>query len=231
MKKPHRKNNARLADNATAQAGQGPVRRCAVTRETRPQTELLRFVLSPEADVTPDFSSKLPGRGVWLVPEKEVLSQAISKKAFAASFKTAVKVPDNLNDVVEEGLLRRCLNLLGFAKKAGHVILGFDQVRVEVRRSEPSIMLEASDGASDGRSKVLSLVAAQYQNINIFGGFTSSELGMAFGRDHVVHGCVREAPVKQALLHSYKRLAGFRETPEDGWLSSIGTIAETPRNT
>lgn len=221
MKKPHRKNNARIADKSGARTGNVPVRRCIVTRETRPQNELLRFALSPDGVVTPDVSGKLPGRGVWLTPDQDVLAQAISKKSFASGFKSAAKAPDGLIEAVEQGLLSRCLNLLGLAKKAGHVVLGFDQVRTEIKTTKPAIIIEASDGAKDGRQKILSLVTAKYESAEIIGGLASSELGMAFGRDHVVHGCVREASVKHILLESYKMLTGFRGAPEKGWLPEL----------
>ncbi|MCF6303503.1 MAG: DUF448 domain-containing protein, partial [Devosiaceae bacterium] len=41
------------------------VRECALTRDSKPVAELLRFALSPQGELVPDIDAKAPGRGVW----------------------------------------------------------------------------------------------------------------------------------------------------------------------
>ena len=105
------------------------------------------------------------------------------------------------------------------AKRAGKVTLGFDQVRDSLRKSAPGILLEASDGAEDGRNKVYFLAKAIYELVSVSGGLTSSELGMAFGRTHVIHGLLHAGAFSKRWSQDYQRLAGFRHLPEAKWFS------------
>jgi hypothetical protein len=80
-------------------------------------------------------------------------------------------------------------------------------------------MLEASDGAEDGRSKLYFLAKGLYSGVEVAGALTSAELGMAFGRERVIHGLVRKGPFAKALKAAYARLTGFRERPELDWFT------------
>ena len=218
MTKPHRKSDPRLAGTAgDTTNGEGPVRQCAVTRERLAQTEMVRFVLSPDMVVTPDINAKLPGRGVWVKADRDSVALAAAKGAFARGFKEKVKVPEGLADQVEDLLLKRCQNVLGMAKKAGGVILGYDQVKDALRKKTHGILLEASDGAEDGRNKVYFLAKALYSSVNVAGALSSVELGMAFGRERVIHGLIRKGAIAKTWTLAYRRLTGFREAPELNW--------------
>ena len=52
-----------------------PERRCIVTRETGPKAGLIRFVIGPDGEVTPDLAGKLPGRGLWVAADRATLEQ------------------------------------------------------------------------------------------------------------------------------------------------------------
>ena len=221
MTKPHPKSDAELTgtEGQPADGSEASVRQCAVTRERLGKDALVRFVLSPDGVVTPDVAEKLPGRGVWVTADRRVLEEAVKKKAFARAFKSDVKVPEGLPDTVEHLLVQRFVGLLGMAKKGGDIVLGFDQVRAALEKRPPGFMLEAADGAEDGRSKLYFLAKALYSGVEVAGALSSAELGMAFGRERVIHGLVRKGPFAKALKAAYARLAGFRERPELDWFS------------
>ncbi|MEM1105695.1 MAG: RNA-binding protein [Pseudomonadota bacterium] len=199
-----------------------PERTCAVTRQTRPRAELIRFVLGPDGAVHPDVTAKLPGRGVWLVPTREIVDLAIAKGAFSRGFKAQVAAPEDLSDRVEAGLLARCTAVLGLARKAGLVVAGFDQVRASLRKAKPAWLIEARDGAGDGRAKVLSLAAASHPGVPVAGALSSAELGMAFGREGVIHALLRPGPMVNSWSLAYGQLKGFRRAPEDHWTTTGG---------
>ncbi|MFN3609050.1 MAG: RNA-binding protein [Hyphomonas sp.] len=222
MTKPHPESDPRLiAENDENGLGEedasSPERQCAVTRERLPKAAMLRFVLSPDGVVTPDISERLPGRGVWVKAERSLIEQAAKKGAFARGFKTQVKVPEGLCDLIERLLLKRCVDTLALARKAGQAICGFDQVRDALRGGYPAFLLEAADGAEDGRSKVYFLAKALYSDVKVAGALSAPELGMAFGRDRVIHGLVRRGAIAETWEIAYRRLIGFREAPELTW--------------
>ncbi len=197
----------------------GPVRQCAVTRESLSQDELIRFVRSPDGVAVPDVSAKLPGRGAWLEADRAVIQKAIKTDALSRAFKARTSMTEGVLELIEAQLVQRCLGLLGMARKAGAVILGFDQVRAYLRKDAPGYLLEASDGSEDGRNKVHFLAKAMYDSPKVAGALTSAELGMAFGRERVIHALLQEGSLSDSFGTAYRRLTGFRAAPEIDWFS------------
>lgn len=208
----------RLEAQQASRAGR-LLRQCAVTRERLAPDALIRFVRSPDGIVVPDGFGKLPGRGVWVSADQETLNTALQSDAFSRAFKARSTAMEGLADEVERQLLQRCTGLLGMAKKSGAAVLGFDQVRDYIRRQEPGLLLEASDGAEDGRNKVHFLAKAIYEDVKVAGALSSAELGMAFGRQHVIHALLEHGSLADAFSVAYRRLTGFRVAPETGWFS------------
>ena len=205
---------------AKRRSAETPERQCAVTRERCAPAMMVRFARAPDGTVTPDVSAKLPGRGVWVTATKPVLEKAIDTNVFAHGFKSQVMIPDDMVSMVENLLLQRCLGLLGMAKKGGAVILGFDQVRAELKSRPPGWLIEASDGSADGRGKVYSLAKALYETPRMASRLSSAELGMALGRERVIHGLISKGPFAKRWTVEYARLSGFRDPLEDDWFSS-----------
>ena len=209
-------------------AGRDPERRCIATMERRPQGQLIRFVLSPDAQVTPDISARLPGRGAWVTANRESVDLAAKRGAFARAFKAQVKLPQDLSAQAEAMLVRRALDMLGLAKRSGELILGFEQVREEIRESRPACLLAASEASEDQRGKVLALVRGLYgpqpgENPGKRGlppatdCFSGDEMGMALGRERVVHACVKQGRIAHTWLGELARLSGFRRVWLPGW--------------
>ena len=217
---PSRRNEPlrRLKASRTERTG-GPVRQCIVSRESLPPDQLIRFVRSPDGEAVPDVSGKLPGRGAWIKADQACIEQAIARDAFSRAFKAKTRPADDLTGMIERQLAERCMGILGMARKAGHVVIGFDQVRAYLRKKAPGWILEASDGSEDGRNKVHFLAKAMYDTPRTAGALTSAELGMALGRERVIHALLQEGPLSDSFGSAYRRLTGFRAAPERDWFS------------
>lgn len=225
--------------------GAAPERRCIATMTVRPQAEMIRFVLSPDGVVTPDLAMRLPGRGAWVGADRASLEMAIRKGAFSRAFKTQAKASPQLADDVDRLLARRVLDGLGLAKRAGELVTGFDNVRQLLREERPACLIEASDGAADGRAKVLGLSRAAHGperpdldgDIDdepdasetasdtapaaveppVLGCFSSEELAMALGRERVIHACLKQGRLAQGWMGDLARLSGFRRVTPADW--------------
>jgi hypothetical protein len=206
---------------------EGPVarrrgRRCIAGRERRPRDVLVRFVVDPAGAVVPDVDARLPGRGVWLSAARGAISLAVAKGLFAKAAGRRVHVAPDLADQVETMLVRRCLDLLGLARRAGQLVAGFDQVADALRRGEVAVLLAARDGAADGRRKLRALA----RDVPVIEAFDRRELGGAVGRDETVHLALAPGGLARRLLAERARLAGFRPaaTPaEPGREAVVGT--------
>lgn len=186
----------------------GPLRRCLVTGELRPKADLLRFVVGPGGTVVPDVKGSLPGRGLWLLPQRPILDKACKRQLFARAARTRVSVPEDLPAQVAQLLRRRCLDLIGLAKRAGQAVAGFEQVRPWLASGQARVLLAAADGAADGRRRLKALGTALQPELPLIEVFSSAELGAALGRDKVVHAALSDGGLAEALIVEAARLAG-----------------------
>ncbi|NNE80514.1 MAG: DUF448 domain-containing protein [Silicimonas sp.] len=106
-----------------------PERRCIVSGEAQPKRGLIRFAVSPDGVVVPDVLEKLPGRGIWVAADRAALEAAVKKGLFARAAKQAVTVPETLVADVEALLVRRLIDGVSMARKAGRAIAGYEKVR------------------------------------------------------------------------------------------------------
>ena len=186
----------------------GPLRRCIATGVVGPKEGMIRFVIGPGQQLVPDLEGRLPGRGMWLSARRDVVNTAVAKASFAKAARQKLDVPADLADRLEALLRRRCLDILGLARRAGQVVSGYDKVRTELKAGRGAVLLAASDGAEDGVSKIGALAP----NLPVVRSLTAQEMGAAFGRDHTVHGLLLKGRLAQRLLMESARLAGISES-------------------
>jgi predicted RNA-binding protein YlxR (DUF448 family) len=184
----------------------GTVRRCIVTGELRPKTELVRFVVGPEGSIVPDVSGRLPGRGLWLTARRDIVATATTKRIFARAARTQVGVDEGLADRIEQLLAARCCDMLGLARRAGQALAGFVKVRTLVASGGAAVLVEAADGGSDSRAKLAALAPA----LPVIDRLSCAELSAAFGREHVVHAALMPGRLASSLVAEAARLGGFR---------------------
>ncbi|MHC0614431.1 MULTISPECIES: RNA-binding protein [Komagataeibacter] len=183
----------------------GPLRRCAVTRARLPKEEMIRFVISPDGVVIPDLSARLPGRGIWLSARADVLETARTRGAFARAARGRVVIHPDLTHLVEDGLLRRMMDVAGLARRAGQIVCGFAKVREWVVGGRAGLVIQAADGSPDERKRVLS--GARDLPVTVVP--TASGLGAAFGRDHVVHAAMLHGELARRFRIESERFAGL----------------------
>ena len=184
-------------------------RRCIVTGEVQPKSGLIRFVVGPDTTVVPDILERLPGRGMYVSATRSAL-EAAGRGQFSRSAKQAVKVPEGLADEVELLVLRRVQDLIALARKAGLALCGFEKVKAELDKEHVRVLFQASDGSERGKSKLWTPTGARY-----FGCLTADELGLAFGRQSVIHGVLTSGALSDRVVEDAAKLRGLREN-DDG---------------
>lgn len=202
---------------AKNEAGPGPTRRCIASGEILPAAELIRFVVGPDGEIVPDLAGKLPGRGLWVRAAAADIALAANKGLFARAAKAQVKIPGNLEENVVSGLMRRLLDGLGLAARAGHLTTGFEKVRDQLKSGKTGALIEAADGAADGREKVFALAHGVGKPIYVLGCLNSADLDLALGRSNVIHAAVSAGPLAERLGFDMTRLAGFRPLTPPDW--------------
>lgn len=184
-----------------------PERRCIATGEVQPKRGLIRFAVSPDGVIVPDILEKLPGRGIWVAAERAALETAVKKGLFARSAKQQVTVPDTLVADVEAGLARRLIDGISMARKAGRAVAGFEKVKDWLGREEARILFQATDGSERGKSKLYPPGGKG----SFFEVLSSSELGLSFGRERVIHAALGFGGLTERIREDAIRLSGVRE--------------------
>jgi len=185
----------------------GPERRCIVTGESQPKAGLIRFVVGPDAQVVPDLMGRLPGRGMYVVADRDAIAKAATKGLFSRAAKQVVKAPEGLAEQVEALLVRRVIELLSLARKAGQAVTGYEKVKDWLVKGQAIALVQASDGSERGKSK---LRPPERKN-GFIGCLTSQEMGLAFGREHAIHAALAAGGLGLRVVEEAARLAGFRE--------------------
>ncbi len=190
----------------------GPkIRQCALSKEEKEAKHLIRFVLSPNNEIVPDIDAKAEGRGVWISLSQLAVKEGAKKNIFSKSLSCQVKLPKDLAQEVRLRLEQRLLGALGLARKAGQLIIGGAKVRSAIEKGNVIALISASDGALDGRKKILNMANSRlneksYLHIDIL---HSDQLDLALGRENVIHGALIAGAAGEAAVNRGKRLIRY----------------------
>ncbi|MGH1369982.1 MAG: RNA-binding protein [Maritimibacter sp.] len=182
-------------------------RRCIATGEAEPRNGLIRFAVSPDGVVVADLLEKLPGRGMWVSATPDAFAMARKKGAFARAAKQQVTVPDDLLETVEQGLADRVVDLISLARKAGKAIAGFEKVKGWLMSDSARVLIQSSDGSTRGKTKL----RPPDEPNGFIGCLTANELGLAFGRENVIHCALSGGGLTERIVEEALKLSGLRE--------------------
>lgn len=200
-------------------------RRDIVSGEVMDESQLIRLAIGPEGQILPDLSVKFGGRGVWVRATREAVEIAASKGHIHRSAKRKTHVPDDLADIVETGLRRSVLGMIGMARRAGKLHSGFENVRSFVRENPPAWRIAANDATRDGRNKIRVLSKAPWNATPMLAVFNAQELGAAIGLDDVTHCAMAEGKLAKAFTVTALKLQGFTPLIPPDWTEELDDFA------
>jgi predicted RNA-binding protein YlxR (DUF448 family) len=184
----------------------GPERRCIVTGDSGPAAGLVRFVIGPDQTVVPDIAERLPGRGIWVSADAEAIDTAVRKRLFVRAARQPVQVPDGLAALVDTLVARRVIESVSLARKSGEAVAGYEKVREWLMKGTAAALLQASDGSERERSRLRPPEGSG----GTIACLTASELGLAFGRERVIHAALAAGGLATRVVEEAARLAGLR---------------------
>ncbi|MBR2891105.1 MAG: YlxR family protein [Bacilli bacterium] len=77
-----------------------PLRKCVITNEQHPKSELIRVVRTPEKEVVIDLTGKVRGHGAYVCKDKKVIELAQKKKTLDRALEIAI--PDEIYDELKK---------------------------------------------------------------------------------------------------------------------------------
>jgi predicted RNA-binding protein YlxR (DUF448 family) len=189
-------------------------RMCVLTREVRPVTDLIRFVVGPDGAAVPDLKSKLPGRGVWVTATRDALAEAVKRKALVRGFKREVRLNADLVTQTGQLLEQAALDALAMAGKAGLVANGFGKTEAALADEDKRVigLIHATDAAPDGVRKLGAALRRRdsRDQVAVITSLTTAQLDLALGRPNVVHAALLAGPASDTFLARLRRLERFR---------------------
>lgn len=234
-----------IVDADTPGKNSGSERRCILSGETHPRESLVRLAISPAkddgtCDVLPDAGAKAPGRGAWIMPNRQALENAIAsgqlRGSLARAFKGAkLTIPTDLPDRVQASLTRHVTDRLGLEMRAGNIVLGSHRIAEAARGGAVALLLHACDASEDGRKKLDQAwrVGSEAEGSGARGSVLPLDrdtLSVALGRENVVHlgvsGHSGDLRAAQRVEQAVTRLTNFVRT-EPPEADQPGVEAET----
>ncbi len=184
-----------------------PERRCIATRQVRPAAEMFRFAVGPDGQIVPDILGRLPGRGIWVSADAQALTRAVEKGLFARAAEGAVTVPADLLARTEALQAAHVIALLSMARKAGDAIVGYEKVKDWLQKGRAAVLIQASDGSARGKQKLRPPPGSG----SFIGCLRAQEMGLAFAREHAIHGALAAGGLAQRISAEAAKLASLRE--------------------
>jgi predicted RNA-binding protein YlxR (DUF448 family) len=164
---------------------------------------MLRFVVGPGEEVVFDAAATLPGRGMWLSAQADVVGLALKRGVFARAAKQQVKIPEHLPELIEAGLLRRMTELLGLARRGGNAISGFEKAREWLAAGKVGLVVQAKDGSAEECRRFLG-----GRDVPVVAALSGAAMGKIFGRDNAVHVVIASGKLAGMIEVEAKKLAG-----------------------
>ncbi len=94
--------------------------------------------------------------------------------------------------------------------------MGFDSISGAIQSdAPPALIVEARDGAPDGKRKLFGTAYARGLEIQTVECLSSAELGLALGRENVIHAALKSGRLQERLSFDAARLSGFRPAAAD----------------
>lgn len=125
--------------------GRSKQRTCFACRKTDEKAHLLRLVVDDEGQIWPDFSAKLPGRGVYLCLEEKCIKALSDKKLQILKRDFSPQLPQwmSLRQRMYDMLGLRIAQLMSGMKRRSAI--GRDAVMHRMWEREASLVMFASD--------------------------------------------------------------------------------------
>lgn len=155
---------------------------------------MVRFVVGPDHALVADLAERLPGRGIWLKAEGDMLEPARVRGELARVIGrrsgAPVVIPSDLRERLVAGFGRRIAELLGAAQRAGQAVTEAEGLQALCASGRAGLLLAATDATEQERTHFPDTVVA---------GLSRAAFGAIFGCGPLVHVGVRRGRLAAAI--------------------------------
>ena len=176
---------------------------CHITKKLCPSSLMIRFVLTSSNILTLDLYHEFDGKEFYVIASKKELEN-LALHYNEKCGKTFQK--ENIVSKIDNILSKRIISLIGLARKAGKVIIGYEKIQRSLSFNKIELLLQTKDG-SKNRKEDLLLPKSQKSRIDCL---NRQELGVPFGKDSVANVGFLKSGFTNPLIFDTSRLEKLR---------------------
>ncbi len=162
-----------------------------------PDNQMIRFIISDKKFLIHDLYHTFQGEEFFVKSTKEELkrfSENINEKYIKIFNK------NNVVEIIENILIKHIIGIISLARKAKKVIIGFDEIKIQLKKNRVYLLLQARNFALK-REKQIKLPIYQKYKINCL---TKEELGLAFGKKNIANvGFLKSSFINPLISDTY----------------------------
>ncbi len=159
--------------------------------------QMIRFIILDNNFLTPDLYNNFKGEEFFVKSTKEELknfSENVNEKY------TKLFNKNNIVEVIENIILKHIIGIIGLARKAKKVVIGFDEIKIQLKKNKIYLLLQA-ESFSQKREKQINLPVYQKCKLNCL---TKEELGIAFGKKNIANvGFLKSSFINPLVSDTY----------------------------
>ena len=159
--------------------------------------QMIRFIISDNNFLIPDLYNNFKGEELFVKSTKEELknfSENVDEKY------TKLFNKNNIVEVIENIILKHIIGIIGLARKAKKVVIGFDEIKIQLKKNKIYLLLQA-ESFSQKREKQINLPVYQKCKLNCL---TKEELGIAFGKKNIANvGFLKSSFINPLVSDTY----------------------------
>ncbi len=177
-------------------------KKCIIKDKFFEKKLMLKLVLSPDGKIILDLNEKLPGKHIWISSERNSLIEAENRNLFSNFF--GIKKDENKKILINiiSFLKKRIVQRISLARKSSYAICGYEKIKSALFLNKIDLLIQASDGSKKEKNRL----KGKFYNKSLIECLKSSEIGVAFGRDYIIHAGILSNGFNEKFKNDVQKL-------------------------
>ena len=169
------------------------------------ENDFIKFSLSPDNKLVPDLHNDLPGKSIWVLPNRKLIKCIQERDDVKAHFGVSHLFSSDLVHLVKKILRNKILNSISLAKKSGYLAIGLDTIKTQLIEKKHCLIVVAKGAKSLQRYSVFSS-----KNVSCFENLLyQKDLEKSTGKNNVKYIGILSKNFKKTIQVDLNKLKGF----------------------
>ena len=172
------------------------------------EDDFIKFTLSPDKSLVPDLHNNLPGKSIWLPPNRALMRGILDGGEVEMHFGVSQLFTEELVFLVQKILRKKILDGISLSKKAGYLAIGLDAVKTQLIEKKHCLVVVAKNAKSLKKYPFFSSTSIScFENL-----LYQKDLEKSTGKNNVKYLGILSKNFKKTIQADLNKLKGFMET-------------------